>query len=80
MAKDSKAASAGQVGVIEVEVRTIYGAPVIYPVSNSAKVLAQIAGTKTLSQRNLELARDLGLRIVDVTPAPTILDRFKEVA
>jgi hypothetical protein len=65
---------------IEVSVRSNYGAPAIYPENDAAKVLAQIAGTKTLCPRVLELARDLGLRVVDVTPAPSILDRFKEAA
>lgn len=65
---------------IEVTVREVYGAPNIYPANDAAKVLAQIAGTKTLTPRVLELARDLGLKVVDVTQAPSILDRFKEAA
>lgn len=65
---------------IEVIVRTVYGAPNIYPANHAAETLAQLAGTKTLSSRVLELARDLGHKIVDTTPAPSILDRFKEAA
>lgn len=62
---------------IEVEVRSVYGVATIYPCNDSAKVLAQIAGTKTLTPRVLELARDLGLQVVDMTPGPSILERFK---
>lgn len=62
---------------IEVEVKSNYGVHTIYPWNEAAKVLAQIAGTRTLTPRVLELARDLGLQVVDKTPSPSILDRFK---
>jgi hypothetical protein len=65
---------------IEVEVRSVYGVPTIYPSNETARVLAEIAGTKTLTPRVLELARDLGLKVVDKTQAPSILERFKEAA
>lgn len=55
---------------IEVEVRTIYGVPKIYPANEAAAALARIAGTKTLSKANLKDAIALGLEVVEVnTPA-----------
>jgi hypothetical protein len=34
--------------LIEIEVRSVYGNDLIYPVNEAAKVLANIAGKKTL--------------------------------
>ena len=53
--------------VIEVEARNVYGKMLIYPVNDNAKLLANIAGTKTLSIANLANAASLGLNIKEVT-------------
>lgn len=53
--------------VIAVEVREIYGVPKAYPKNDAAKVLAEIAGTTTLTQRTLDLAKRLGFSVVDVS-------------
>lgn len=45
---------------IQVFVRQVYGNALIYPANESARVLAQLTGTKTLTTAQLELARDLG--------------------
>lgn len=57
--------------VIEFEVRAVYGRNTIYPVNDAAKLLAEIAGTKTLTSKVLVLAKRLGFCIVEVTPACT---------
>lgn len=48
---------------ILVEYRRVYGLVKIYPINLGAQMLAQIAGTKTLSERDLELAAKLGLDV-----------------
>jgi hypothetical protein len=45
---------------IIIEVKNVYGNETIYPVNDAAKVLAEIAGTKTLTRRTLKLAQQLG--------------------
>jgi hypothetical protein len=65
---------------IEVEVRAVYGTSKVYPINDAARVVAELAGTSTLTLRALDLARKLGHEIVDVTPAPAILERFKVAA
>lgn len=65
---------------IQVTVRQVYGVPTIYPANDAAKVLARIAGTRTLTVATLDLARELGMRVVDKTPAPSVLAKFKEAA
>jgi len=51
---------------IEIEVRSVYGTPTIYPVNDQAKLLAKIAGTKTLTNASLALAEQMGFAIVTV--------------
>lgn len=50
-----RGASASTV-VIEVAVKSVYGALKIYPVNESAKALAELCGTKTLSNGDLDRA------------------------
>lgn len=45
---------------ILVESRSVYGEWKYYPANRAAEVLAEIAGTKTLSERVLRAAQDLG--------------------
>lgn len=48
---------------IEVFVRSVYGVQKIYPANEAAKLLAEIAGTKTLSGEVLRRAQDLDLSV-----------------
>lgn len=48
---------------IEVEVKTVYGKPLYYPINDKAQMLAQIAGTETLTAQTLKLAKDMGMSI-----------------
>lgn len=52
--------------VIEIEVRSVYGNDLIYPVNDGAKALARIAGKKTLSISDLQNANSIGLEVVEV--------------
>lgn len=52
---------------IEVVVRSVYGNDRIYPVSESAKIFARIAGTKTIKRETLELVKELGYEVIKVT-------------
>ncbi len=59
--------------VIQVQVRNVYGRPVVYPANEAAKLIAEIAGTKTLSTLALSCARRLGFDIQEV-PALSLAD------
>lgn len=51
---------------IEIEVKSVYGNTLIYPVNDAAKILARIAGKKTLSVSDLQNASALGLEVVEI--------------
>ena len=55
--------------VIEVSVKSVYGNTLIYPANENAKLLAQIAGTKTINNQALALAERMGFSIVTVPDA-----------
>lgn len=50
--------------VLEVEVRTACGEERIYPVNKAAKIIAALAGTTTLTDSTLKLAKKLGYKVV----------------
>jgi hypothetical protein len=52
---------------IEIEVRNVYGVPTLYPVNDQAKLLAKLAGTKTLTNATLAVAEQMGFSIVTVS-------------
>lgn len=49
--------------MVTIEVRDIYGQRKFYPKCEHAKVFADIAGTKTLTEVNLRRIKKLGYRI-----------------
>lgn len=51
---------------IEVEVRSVYGVPKVYPANDAARTLAALAGTETLTARTLDLAKQLGHSVHEV--------------
>lgn len=57
------------VPIIEIEVKTVYGNTLIYPVNEAAKTLAKIAGKKTLSAIDIKNACALGLEVVEINRA-----------
>jgi len=52
-------------GQITVEVRSVYGAPTIYPVCKQAELFAKLAKKKTLSAEDLEVIMALGFEVVE---------------
>jgi hypothetical protein len=50
---------------IVIQVRRVYGVSTIYPVCEQAKLLANIAGTKTLKNETLAYAERMGFSIVN---------------
>ena len=56
---------------IQIEIRNVYGNEAIYPVNETAKTFARIAGTKTLKSETLRLAQSLGYT---VEVAPTLAE------
>jgi hypothetical protein len=48
---------------VTIEVRTIYGNMIIYPVCEAAKTFAKIAGTKSLTEQTVKLIRELGYEV-----------------
>jgi len=49
--------------LIEVEIKTVYGKCLYYPLNDKAELLAHIAGTETLTVQTLKLATDMGMRV-----------------
>ena len=48
---------------IYVEARSVYGQTLIYPVCEQAKRFAALCGTKTLTERDLRIVRDMGVEV-----------------
>jgi hypothetical protein len=53
---------------ITVTVREVYGIKTIYPACDTAKLLARLANTKTLTRAALETIRALGYTVEVKTP------------
>jgi histone H3/H4 len=51
---------------IKVEVKQVYGNQMIYPVCDSAKTFAALAGKKTLSVDDIKKIRSLGFTVEQV--------------
>jgi hypothetical protein len=49
--------------IIIVEVRDVYGQSKIYPVCGEAQIFAEIAGTKTLLPKTIQLVKMLGYEV-----------------
>lgn len=46
-----------------VHIREVYGRPTVYPVNETAKLLAQLAGTKTFTPQALATVAKLGYNV-----------------
>lgn len=53
---------------ITVTVREIYGIKTIYPACDTAKLLARLAGTKTLTAAALQTIKALGYTVAVAAP------------
>ena len=43
-----------------VDIKSVYGNRTVYPANQTAELLAQLAGTKTLTETTITLAKQLG--------------------
>lgn len=48
---------------IKVQVRSVYGNEVIYPICEKAKLFARLAGTKTLTWQAVQTIKALGYTV-----------------
>ena len=53
---------------IEVTIKTNYGNDAIYPHCSTAKCLARLAGTKTLTPESIAILKQMGYTVAVVTP------------
>jgi hypothetical protein len=58
--------------IAQIEIKEVYGNRTIYPVNEQAQLLAKIAGTKTLTNSTVLLAKQLGFVFEVVQPQLTI--------
>ena len=49
---------------IVIKIKNVYGENKAYPVCEHAKIIAEIAGTRTLTPENLQRIERLGLEII----------------
>ena len=53
---------------IQVTVKDVYGSRAIYPACDTAKLLAKLAGTKTITTQALETIKQLGYTVEVAQP------------
>lgn len=61
----TNAAPLPRLGTIKVKIDRVYGKATIYPACERSELIAQIAGTKTLTHSTLALAERLGFDIYE---------------
>lgn len=59
--------------VLKISAKNVYGNVLVYPENQQAKYLAELAGTKTLTQYTLRIAKAMGFEI-ELYPLVTTLD------
>lgn len=52
--------------ILAVQFRQVYGLSTCYPANTAAHAVAELAKQKTLTVRELRIARGLGFRVVEV--------------
>ena len=62
--------------LIQVEARARYGGTDLHPMNHQAKLLAQLAGTKTLTPGTLDIAKELGFEISVIPQQLPVYDRW----
>jgi hypothetical protein len=53
---------------VQVEIKNVYGSKVVYPVCQTAKLLSNLAGTKTFTPSAIVAIKDLGYQFEIVQP------------
>lgn len=59
--------------ILEIKIKDVYGNQTLYPVNEKARILAEIAGTKTLTKETVALAKKLGFTFEVVQPIQPII-------
>ena len=54
--------------IAQIEIREVYGNKTVYPINDTAKYLAQLAGTKTLTTGTINTAKNMGFTFEVITP------------
>lgn len=62
-----------RLGTIKIRLDRVYGKVTIYPACERSKLLAEIAGTKTLTNGVLALAERMGFEIVESASASALI-------
>lgn len=52
--------------VLQVEMKSVYGNTLIYPVCDKAKTFAKLIGKKTFSNSDMNVIRELGYTFIGV--------------
>lgn len=58
---------------IQVEIKTIYGSDKIYPSCSRAEIFCKLVGQKTLTERDVDLIKQLGIEVQVVSSHPAVL-------
>ena len=58
---------------IIIQIKSIYGVRQAYPVNDTAKTFAAIAGTKTLTAQDLRRIQSLGFEIIQKTEPELVI-------
>ena len=64
---------------IHVQVRTVYGNTLIYPVCSQALLFAKFNGAKTLTRQSIEIIKQLGYAVRAVDPLTQYVCDFKDL-
>jgi len=56
-------------GIVQVQVKNVYGNELIYPVGENACLLARLIGKKTFSTDNIVYIQNLGFTVEVVAPS-----------
>ena len=54
--------------IIVVEIKTVYGEELVYPVCRKARIFAKLCNTKTLTPSTIAQIRELGYAVKVATP------------
>jgi hypothetical protein len=73
-AEETEMTNQQQCSAIHVRVMDVYGKRVVYPVCDHAKVFADIADTKSLTETTLRCIKKLGYEIHVIPQEPLTLD------
>lgn len=52
----------------QIEIKDVYGNKAVYPVNDTAKYLAQLANTKTLTASTINTAKNMGFTFEVIQP------------